>query len=170
VQLFSTLTMFSTTELHLSEADVGLLYTVNGALVLLLQIPAVALIDRAGPRRAIVIGPLLYTIAYLAIGVSGSYLHLALAVALLTAGEVVFAPALSDMAVHLGDPRRLGRAFGLFGLMQQLGVSVGPLVGGLAYDHLRHDHLLMWGAIAGGMAAVGVGYTLFAALWKRRTS
>src|SRR5262249_44290909 len=110
----------------------------------------------------LVLGPAIYTLSYLAIGVSAGFWPLAAAVALLTAGEVIFAPALSDMAAHLGDPKRLGRAFGLFGLMQQLGVSLGPMVGGLLYDHARHVHLAMWGLVAGAMALLGVGYAAFA--------
>ena len=166
VQLFSTLSVYANLELGMSKALIGVLYTVNGLAVILLQVPAVSVIDRAGPKRALLFGPALYTVAYVGIGLSDSFGTLALAVIVLTAGEVVFAPALSDMAVHLGDPKRLGRAFGLFGLMQQLGVSVGPLVGGLAYDHLRHDHLAMWGALAGGMAVVGLGYLVFALRWR----
>jgi len=162
VQLFSTLSVFSKTELLLSERDIGLIYTVNGILVVVLQIPAVRFIDEGGLGRALVLGPLLYTVAFIGIGFSSSFTSVALCVAVLTAGEVVFAPALSDMAAHLGDPKRLGRAFGLFGLMQQLGLSMGPLVGGTLYDHFRHLHIAMWGTIAAGMAAIGVGYAAFA--------
>ena len=168
VQLFSTLSVFAHTELGLSRADIGLVYTVNGALVVLLQVPAVVLIERGGPRRALLVGPALYALAYLGVGFASGFTSLALAVALLTAGEVAFAPALADMAAHLGDPRRLGRAFGLFGLMQQLGLSLGPLVGGAVYDHLRHRHVVMWGAIAGGMAVVGLGYLAFTLVVLRR--
>jgi hypothetical protein len=50
--------------------------------------------------------------------------------------------------------------------MQQLGASVGPLVGGLAFDHLKHDPPLMWGALAAGMGIVGAGYIIFASWWK----
>jgi MFS family permease len=162
VQLFSTLSVYAKTELLLSEQRIGLVYTVNGVLVVLLQIPAVSFIDRGGQGRALILGPLLYTVAYVAMGFASDFTGVALSVAVLTAGEVVFAPALSDMAAHLGDPRRLGRAFGLFGLMQQLGLSMGPLVGGTLYDYLRHEHLAMWGAIATGMAAIGIGYAVFA--------
>jgi predicted MFS family arabinose efflux permease len=161
-QIYSTLSVYCRTELGLAKGAIGLLYMVNGVLVVVLQVPAVAFIDRGGPARALVLGPAIYTLAYLAIGASHGFTALAGAIALITAGEVIFAPALSDMAAHLGDPKRLGRAFGLFGLMQQLGVSLGPLVGGLLYDHARQDHLLMWGAIAGAMAVVGVGYVAFA--------
>jgi MFS family permease len=166
VQLFSTLSVYSKHELGLSEGRIGQLYAVNGALVILLQVPAVRFIERGGLRRALVFGPILYAAGYVAIGLATSFVTLAGAVALITAGEVVFAPALSDMAAHLGDPKRLGRAFGLFGLMQQLGFSFGPLAGGLSYDYLRHHHLGMWGAIAAGMAAVGCGYIWFARKYR----
>jgi predicted MFS family arabinose efflux permease len=171
VQIFATLSVYARTELGLSEQAIGLVYTVNGVLVVVLQLPAVVLIERGGPRRALIFGPLLYAIGFLAIGASHGFFQLALAMALITAAEVVFAPALSDMAAHLGDARHLGRAFGLFGLMQQLGLSVGPLVGGLLYDHLRHEPLAMWGAIAAAMAVLGVGYAAFARVYlgPRRT-
>jgi MFS family permease len=162
VQQFSTMSVYLKTELAMPERSIGLLYTINGVLVVLLQVPAVRFIDEGGPRRALVAGPVLYVFAFLGIGLSSTFAQLGAAVALLTAGEVVFAPALSDMAAHLGDPKHLGRAFGLFGLMQQLGLSMGPLVGGLIYDHARHTHVAMWGLFAGGMALLGVGYAQFA--------
>lgn len=165
VQLFSTMSVYAKTELGLSRAEIGLLYTVNGVLVLLLQIPAVRLIERGGPARALLFGPALYAVAYAAVGQAGSFGTLAVAVAVLTAGEVVFAPALSDMAAYLGDPRRMGRAFGLFGLMQQLGVAIGPSLGGAVYDRYRGQPAVMWGVFAGGMALVGAGYAWFARRW-----
>ncbi len=167
VQIFATLSVYARTELGLSQRDIGFLYTINGLLVVVLQVPAVVFIERGGPRRALILGPMIYCLAFLAIGLAGDFWALAAAMALITAAEVIFSPALSDMAAHLGDPRRLGRAFGLFGLVQQLGVSMGPLVGGLVYDRWRHEHLVMWGIIAGGMAAIGVGYALFARLVLR---
>ena len=165
VQIFATLSVYAKTIVGLDEAHIGLLYTVNGVLVVLLQLPAVSLLERGGPRRSLVLGPALYAVAFLAVGASGSFPTLVAAMVLVTAGEVVFAPALSDMAAHLGDPRHLGRAFGLFGLMQQLGLSVGPLVGGLLYDHLRTTPLLMWGALSAGMSVLGIGYFVFARVY-----
>ena len=50
----------------------------------------------------------------------------------------------------------------LFGLMQQLGVSVGPLVGGLAIDHLGHDHIVMWCVLAVLPLSAAIAYSSFA--------
>ncbi len=158
---FWTLSIYAKVELGLIESQVGLLFTVNGLLVVLLQVPAVALIDTRGPRFALLAGPALYALAYVAVGFATGFGSLAIAVAILTAGEVIFSPALSDMAAHLGDPRRLGRAFGMFGVMQQLGLAMSPLVGGLLFDEWRGQHVAMWSGLAAGMAVVGVGYALF---------
>jgi len=47
-QMFSTFAIYLTTELGLTTADVGLLYACNGAVVLVLQWPALAMIRRLG--------------------------------------------------------------------------------------------------------------------------
>jgi len=160
VQLFSTLTVFASTELHLPESDVGLLYTVNGVLVVLLQAPAVAIAGAWGMRRTLVIGALLYAAAYLLFGAADGFVGLAVGMSILTAGEVLFAPALTDLAATLGNPERMGRAFGLFGFVQSLGLSLGPLLGGAVYDGLRTEHLAMWGLFAAGMALVAAAYAV----------
>ncbi|MBI4508024.1 MAG: MFS transporter [Deltaproteobacteria bacterium] len=161
VQLYSTMSVYARTELQLSRAEIGSLYFVNGVLVVCFQAPAVALIQRFGARMSLLMGPALYTMAYVGMGFAESFRAMALSIAILTAGEVVFSPALSDMAAHLGDPQKMGRAFGLFGLMQQLGLSLGPYVGGVVYDRYRHEHVLMWSVIAAGMSIVGLGYAAF---------
>ncbi|HWV38400.1 MAG TPA: MFS transporter [Vulgatibacter sp.] len=161
VQIFSTLSLYTSSMLGFTKADVGLLYTVNGLAVVLFQVPAVAIARPWGMRRALVVGALLYAVAYLVFGSSVTFAGMAFGMAVLTAGEVIFAPALSDTAATLGDPARLGRAFGLFGLMQTLGISLGPLVGGIAFDHLRTEPLLLWGALAAGMVLLGIAYSRF---------
>jgi len=161
VQIFSTLSLYASTMLAFTKADVGLLYTVNGLAVVLFQVPAVAIAKPWGMRRALFVGALLYAVAYVIFGSAATFPGMAFGMAVLTAGEVIFAPALSDTAATLGDPARMGRAFGLFGLAQTLGVSLGPLVGGLAFDHLRTEPLVMWGLMAAGMVLVGLAYSRF---------
>jgi predicted MFS family arabinose efflux permease len=45
--------------------------------------------------------------------------------------------------------------------MQTLGISLGPLVGGTIFDHLRHHHAAMWTTLAALMACVTVAYAAF---------
>src|SRR5262249_51332878 len=92
-QIYSTLSVYCRTELALSKAEIGLIYMVNGALVVILQMPAVAFIDRGGPARALVLGPAIYTLSYLAIGVGAGVLPPARAPGRLAAGEGIFPAA-----------------------------------------------------------------------------
>lgn len=161
VQIFATLSVYASTHLGLDRADIGLVYTVNGMMVVLAQVPAVGLARRWGMRRSLVFGALLYALGYVLFARATGFGDLAVGMAVLTVGEVVFSPALSDTAATLGDPRRLGRAFGLFGLVQSLGLSLGPLVGGLAFDLLRGRPGDLWLGLAAGMILLGIAYSIF---------
>jgi MFS family permease len=168
VQLFSTFTIYSKSEVGLTEQQIGILFGLNGLAVVLFQVPAVALIGRFSHDRALVAGTALYIFAFLVMGAATGVNGLGAAVLLMTIGEVVVAPAQQATVAELGDPSRLGRAFGVFGTMQMLGVALAPLAGGLAYDHLRHQGLLMWGALAVLPAILVVVYARFGALRRRR--
>ena len=115
-------------------------------------------------RRALVFGTLLYTVGYALFGAATGFNHLAVAMGIVTIGEVIFAPALSDTAAALGDPDRMGRAFGLFGLVQSLGLSLGPIVGGIGFDLLRGDPSQLWFYLAAGMLVLGISYSIFGRL------
>jgi len=167
VQLFSTLSIYAKDVLSLSNADVGAVFMVNGITVLLLQIPAVNLISRIGTNRAVVTGSCLYVAAFLAVGAATGFSSLAAAIFVLTLGEIVLAPAHQTVGAGLGDPRRMGRAFGLIGTAQMLGVAVAPLAGGLLFDSLRHRPLVMWGILAGVAALMVAMYAAFVAAHRR---
>jgi MFS family permease len=169
VQLFSTFSIYAKSVVGVTEREIGLLYGVNGLTVVLFQIPAVVLISRFSHERALVAGPLLFIAAFLGMGAATTFTGLGAAVLLTTIGEVVVTPAQQATVAELGDPTRLGRAYGVFGTMQMLGVALAPLLGGLAYDHLRDRPLAMWGCLA-VLPAVLVGvYGRFGVLRRRRT-
>lgn len=164
VQIFATLSVYGSVHLGLEKIDIGLLYSVNGVMVVAAQVPAVALARRVGMRRALVFGALSYTAGYLLFGAATGFGHLAFGMVVITVGEVIFAPALTDTAAALGDPERMGRAFGLFGLAQSLGISLGPIVGGLGFDLLRDEPSRLWLLLAGAMLVVGIAYSVFGRL------
>lgn len=161
VQIFSTLSLYASAHLGFTKADVGLLYTINGLFVVFFQVPAVRVVRLVGMRRALVLGAILYAVAYASFGLASTFAALGIGMLILTAGEVIFAPALSDTAATLGDPKRMGRAFGLFGLMQSLGISLGPLLGGSAFDAFRDQPMALWGVMVVGMLIVAVAYSRF---------
>ena len=93
MQMFATLSIYLTDQLGMTKANVGLLYTLNGATVLLLQIPAVRLIERIGINTALPWAALLNTVGFALIGLGTGLEGAALAILVITCGEVVFSPA-----------------------------------------------------------------------------
>ncbi len=168
IQLFATLGLYAKGELGIDEAHIGLLYTINGVLVIALQVPAIALIRRLSHDRALVTGCLIYSTAFLWIGAADGPGLLRLAVVTATIGEVILTPAQESTVADLSDPARLGRAFGLYGTMQMIGVAFAPLLGGLIYDHLRHRPMAMWGTLAALAFLLALGYARFGSLNRRR--
>jgi MFS family permease len=159
-QMFSTFAIFMSDEVGLSKTEVGLLYTVNGATVLLLQIPALDLIKRLGIRVTLVIAPLVGATGFFLVGQAVGILSGAVAILVITLGEIVFDPSHQTAIAEIADPTRRGRAYGVVGMAQLVGVACGPLFGGALLDSVA-SHAIIWAAIAAvGAAQAGV-FALF---------
>jgi predicted MFS family arabinose efflux permease len=164
-QMFSTLSIYATTQLHLTKAEVGWLYTVNGVGVLLLQIPALSLIRWLGISTTLPWAALFDTVGFAMIGMASGFSGAAIAMLTLTSAEVVLDPSHQTAIAELADPAHRGRTYGVVGLAQTLGIAPAPFVGGLLFDTIGSCHLAMWGTIA----SIGLGQTLcFFAFIRRR--
>lgn len=166
-QMFSTLAIYLAEELGMKKVEIGLLYMINGGGVLLLQLPAIRLIPKLGLGRSMILAALAYAVGDLLIGASGGFATVALALVVITAAEVVFAPAHQTAAAETGDPAFRGRTFGVVGFAQILGVACAPLLGGVLFDQAGHRHLLMWGALAGVAVTLAGVCVIFVRLHRR---
>lgn len=166
-QLFSPLSVYATRDLGLRDDQLGLLWTINAAVVILFQMPAVRAIARIGAVRALIIGPVLYAGAFALFGAASDFALLAAGIAVLSLGEVVFEPAEQTVAAELGDPRRMGRAMGLLGGMRMLGMALALLVGGAAIDHLHDAPLRGWTLLLCLPALQALLYLVFSMVRRR---
>ena len=129
VQLFQTISIYAASVLHLDRAQVGTLYTLNGVLVVLLQLPAIHYINRLGTRRALIYGSCAYALGYASVGLARGHGTLLACIAAVTLAEIFTSPAQQTAIGQLAPPGRTGAYLGLFGLCQVAGQSTGPLVG-----------------------------------------
>lgn len=171
-QMFTTLGIHVTRNLGLSERSLGLVYMLNGLLVLVLQWPALSLIDRHGVGRVLVMSSVGFALGFGLIGVASGLGGVLLAMSAITAAEVVFAPAHQAATAAASDVRRVGAAFGLVGFAQVLGVAFAPLLGGLLLDHPppAHASLAVWSTIAALALVMAAVFTLQARLAARATA
>ena len=163
-QMFSTFSIYLTTKLDLTKADVGLLYALNGVGVLILQVPALALIGRWGIRATLPWSSLVDALGFAVIGLATGFGGGALAILVLTCAEVLFDPAQQAAIAEVADPARRGRAFGIVGFAQMIGIACAPLLGGALLDTIGDHHGAMWLTIA----TIGGGQTLCFLMFVRR--
>ena len=163
-QMFSTFSVYMTGEIGLRKADVGLLYTLNGLGVLFLQVPALALVRRFGVRAVLPWSSLVTALGFALIGLAAGIPGGAVAMLAITAAEVMFAPAHQTAIAEAADPAHRGRAYGVVGFAQMVGIAVAPLAGGILLDTIGHLHMAMWAVIA----CIGIVQALcFAAFVKK---
>ncbi len=157
-QLGSTLSIFTVDHIGFSTAQYGFLLSVNGLIVVLLQYPVACGINRLAKSRGLILGSLLYSLGYLALGWFGSFDWILVAIAIITAGEIVFSPLALSVVAELSTRDRRGLYMGFFGLSNMLGVSTGPLVGGILLDTFPTTPPFIWGTIAFLPFAAAVGF------------
>jgi MFS family permease len=156
VQLYGVASIYAARDLHLSEADVGLaLFTLNGVIVVALQLHAALYIQRVGIRRALIVGSVGYAVGTAAFGLAQGQLTLMVCVAAVTLCEIVTSPAQQAMATVMAPEGRIGAYTGLYGLAAIAGQSLGPLIGTALLDSIPAR--LTWPALAllGVVAAFG---------------
>jgi MFS family permease len=136
VQLYQALSIYAARVLHLDKAQVAAVYSLNGVIVVFLQMPVVAFIRRVGTRRALVLGCLGYAASNALVGLTTGHLTLLACVAALSLAEIVTMPAQQATVTSMAPPGRIGAYSGLFGLCQVTGQSLGPLIGTALLDAL----------------------------------
>ncbi len=168
LQMFTTLSVYAKETLALSEAEIGRTYTVNALCVLALQMAAVAIIGHLGATVSLIGGSLIFSGSFFAFGQADGFNGVAIAIAILTLGEILITPAQQAVVAELSSSDAYGRAFGVMGTMTMLGVAVGPLIGGLAFDSIGDHGVAMWGLLAGLPAMMVLAFSAFAVARKRQ--
>ncbi|MEO0143811.1 MAG: MFS transporter [candidate division WOR-3 bacterium] len=143
-QLISTLSVYSTNYINISKSELGILYAINGLLVVFLQIPISNYIEKINEKRALIIGTFFYFVGYFTLGFANNFYHLLISVIIITISEMFSVPSAQSIASILANKDRIGSFIGFFGLFQGFGWAIGPMIGGFAMDLFKFNHILMW--------------------------
>ncbi len=165
-QLYSTMSIFATATIQISRNALGSIYSLNGFMVLLLQLPATALLKQSKlPLHwQLAGGSLLYVLGYLQLGAAGGAFGIALAVAIVTLGELVVQPGLSAAVTQEVSKENSGKMMSVFSLMRGIGSSAGPWIGGQLYAVCIPA--VLWSILS----AFAVGASFLFALSGRKTA
>ncbi|GAB3960536.1 MFS transporter [Streptomyces sparsus] len=138
-QFESGLAVYGVEVTGVSTSTLGFALFANTAVIVLAQFVVLRMVDGKRRSRVIALVGLIWAVAWIAAGTSGLVPHAqAVATALLIStyalfgvGEAMLSPTVAPMVADLAPSRMIGQYNSAFALVKQLGVAVGPAVGGL---------------------------------------
>jgi len=169
-QFATTLSVYATETVGISKTSLGFLYTINGALVILFLLPVNEVLKQWNIFMRIGCGALLYTVAFIGFGWSSTWLHLAICMAVMTAGEMLSLTAILTAVSEIAPPDMIGRYMGVHGLVDGLGWAIGPYIGALLFEQFQGQGLLLWALLSVFSSVAGVGFFTMIRYWQRAPS
>lgn len=157
-QLASTLSVFAVNLPAIDKNGVGFLYTINGLIIILFQVPINRYLGSSNTGLRMFLGAILYVIGYASVGFGSLWIHLAISVTIFTFGETLTEPVVVGMVSKLSDAEKMGRMMGLYSLVRGIGYSVGPYVGSLMYENLSSRPVLLWSLLASSALFAACGF------------
>ena len=164
-QLYSTLSVYSTETVGISKKALGSIYSMNGFLVILLQLPVTLALKRlrVALKYQIYAGTLLYIAGYFSLGFCVDAWTVAGAVMVLTFGEMMARPSLYTAFSNETVPENAGRILASLTLFRGIGYAVGPWFGAQLFQRLSSP-VMLWGSLT-MFAAVALGFFVLA--WSK---
>ena len=147
VQMTSTFAVFAREAGGLTEREIGYLFSLNGIIIVLVQLPLTSFASRFRMSHALTVGAILYALGYFLAGFSASLPAFALCITIATVGECTVSPAATSLVAALSASKVRGRYMGFLGLSSSVGSSVGPLAGGLLLVHLESS-AMVWSVLS----------------------
>ncbi len=130
----------------LSPAVYGALLSVNGLVIVLIELPITSVTQRFPARPVIALGSLLVGLGFGLNVVAHAVPLLATAVVLWTLGEIVGAPVASAFVADLSPERLRGRYQAAWGVTFALGAILGPSLGATIFARSPNA---LWATCAG---------------------
>ncbi|WP_101255419.1 MFS transporter [Streptomyces barkulensis] len=170
-QFESGLSAYAVEASRISPATLGIALAANTAVIVLAQFVVLRVVERRRRSRVIALVGLIWTVAWLAAGVSGLVADRhALAVAAIIStyalfglGEAMLSPTVAPLVADLAPARMVGRYNSAFALVKQLALAIGPAVGGPMGATAHGPYIVM-------LVLCSLGVTVLALLLGRRLS
>lgn len=164
-QLYSTMSVYSVKIVKISKEALGSIYSLNGFMVLLLQVPLTYYLNKVlSVRKQLLMGILWYGCGFAALGWANGAWWIAGCVAVLTMGEIMVQPSLYAVISRKAASDNAGRTMAAFSLARGVGYAVGPYAGAQLMQH-SDSPILLWLTL-GSCAAISI--SIFTAVFLRQ--
>jgi MFS family permease len=131
----STLPLFMVRTLHLAPSVYGAMFSVNTALILLLEIPINGHTTHWPYRRTLAAGAFLLATGFGLLAFCAGTSSVLAAVAVWTFGEMLLLPAATSYVSDLAPPGRSGQYIGMYSALVSVSMMLGPALGAAVLEH-----------------------------------
>jgi MFS family permease len=146
-QMFTTFGSFAGGVIGVPESEIGMMFSLNGIMIVLLQYPVTRIFSRFRLTTSLAIGSLLYAAGFGMVGLCTDAYQLAACIGVITLGEIVFSPPSMTIVAHMSSPENRGIYMSVSGFFTGAGFAVGPLIGGTLMDIFSAKLEVMWAVI-----------------------
>ncbi len=150
---------------HIGSKSYGLMLSITGLEVVVLQIWISRIIRKYQPFLMMVLGALFFMVGFTMIGFVRGFAFFLLAVIIATVGEMIMFPTNKALALNFAPAEMRGRYMAIYDLGWTLPATFGPAAAGLILDHYDPDLLWFLGGLLCAVSATGF-YALH--LWLGR--
>jgi len=157
-QMYNSLSVFLRDNHGIEPQGYGFLLTVSAIVVILFQFTITRLIKYRPPFLMMAFGTLFYVVGFSMFGWVSMYWLFALAIVIITIGEMIIMPTSQTLAANFAPEEMRGRYMAVFSLLWMIPATIGPGAAGYILDNFNPN--LLW-FIGGGLCLVStVGYLL----------
>jgi len=159
-QFMSALPVYMVADLDQDESSVGLLWTISGLMIVLLQLWVTSQMVKFKRSAVLMVGQIVLGAGIGLIYLATDLLTLSACIIVMTLGELMYMSILGAIVADMAPEERRGIYMGFSGFMQTLGWGVGMFLGLWMLDILpqRDTMWLIFGTIA---VATSVAYLTF---------
>ena len=154
------LPLLVTTHLQLSAASAGIAMLVVGVLGGILMVPGGYAADRWGRRQAMIAGGAISVVGFAVYATAGTFGEVIAGAAIRALGGALIWPAAIAWISDSIPRRRHAFFMGIFGEFENVGVTIGPVLGGLAWSLAGIQSAFYVYAVAALLAAVIAALTV----------
>lgn len=167
----STLTLYIFDFKNLPITYIGYIYALNGALVVITQLPILSFMNsHLTPMEWRGVGLIYYAAGFVITAFSGDLIFFLIVMSIMTIGEDFLAPTTQTIITTLSPADKRGTYIGMYNLVTSFGAFLGAIIGLFLLSYLSGELSEFWFIFASGTFLVAMIYLLMGKSYRRRTT
>jgi len=166
-QLFTNLSVYFKNNLHLSEPVIGLLLSLNGIIIALVEMVLIYKLEGKRPNLFYIsIGVFLVGLSFLLLAIPGIGFGLALLMIIsVTIGEILSMPFMNSFWISRTRTENRGQYAALYTMAWSAAQTLGPMSGSQLAEH--HGFFWLW--LSAGAVCILVAFFYRQLLWRHKS-